>query len=76
MELCNAKQDKYNQFDYLIIKGKDVKAFVEIRTRTHTREQCFVSANKVQAAFSMRLYWLTVYILSWLERLHWVGIFD
>ena len=31
------KQDKYNQFDYLIIKGKDVKAFVEIRTRTHTR---------------------------------------
>ena len=73
------KQDKYNQFDYLIIKGKDVKAFVEIRTRTHikgTYPTCFVSANKVQAAFSMRLATglPSIFLVGWKDCIGWASL--
>ena len=50
------KQDKYNQFDYVAVRGGNVTAFVELRCRSNPigkYPNCFITSSKLAHAHAM-----------------------
>jgi len=73
------KQDKFNQFDYLAIRGRDVFAFVEMRCRANSVKAystCFISVNKLANAQLMNLATglPCLFLVRWSDAIGWANM--
>ncbi len=75
------KQDKFNQFDYVAVRNRNITAFIEMRTRnvlSTAYDSCFISVNKLQAAQSM--YMATglpcLFVVSWKDTVGYANMLD
>lgn len=68
------KQDKFNQFDYVAMRGGKVTAFVELRCRSNPIDKypnCFITSSKLAHAHAMHgaTGLPILFLVSWVDAI-------
>mgnify|MGYP003133790855 FL=1 len=73
------RQRKYAQFDFVALKGKEIKAYVEMRERKIPHDKypnCYINAGKLLTAKSLTdLFNIPcLFAVSWSDRIGYVNL--
>ena len=73
------RQGHYDSFDYIAMRGDNIVAFIELRSRSHDYgefKDCFISLTKLLRANELKQTTglPCFFVVSWLDRSGWVNL--